>query len=219
MKTQSDRLFLVAFFIIFLILAGSLFISIFMIRNRIDILQNEQNDYLPLSSGQVISQSFTSRHNFLDMVILNLKNPGLINRDEYQFLLKSEDGEKLFEQTFSGFNIGDPGQIRFQFSPIQDSKNKKFIFYLSPLKATTAENVGVAVKKGGIEGLDNILINGGAYYNGILSFSTLYRASNKVDIFATFFKELFYKFNQDRLFGFFWIFSIAVLILFYHKLK
>ena len=212
MKIQTDKSFILAVFLILLVFAGSLLISVLLVRNRLDISQSKQNNYLPLLAGQVISQKFTAKHDFLNIITVNLNNPGLINRDEYIFALKSEKGETLFEQTFNGFNIGDPGQVRFQFSPIRDSQDKRYILQIVSKGFSSLGVVNVPIAEGSVEGFDSFLINNSSF-DGVLTFSAYYRADNKINALKTIMVQFTDKASSDLVFISFWFLSIIILFI------
>jgi len=166
------------------------------VRNRFDVDQPFRNVFTPLTREKGLSQTFIAKHDLINIIILYFKNPGLANRGEYQFLLFGDDGKVLIERAFSGFNVGDPSDIRFQFEPITASKNKKFTITLKSMSATQPYiGVGNDEEKG-------------------LSYSVYYRASNKklalVDLIAGFGRRFF----SDIIFSLFWLLSIFTVLTF-----
>lgn len=164
------------------------------LRNRADVFQPAQDRFLELSAGERLSQRFTAKHDFINIVILNFKNPGLANHDQFRFLLLSEKGEILVERLFSGYNIGDPSQVRFQFDPIPNSKNKNFTISLEALPPTSIPKIGVGAKS-----------------ENILSFSVYYRANDKKTVLVDFLSNMWGKIFKDPLFFISWLFTILVL--------
>lgn len=110
-----------------------LLISLFVVKNRQDASQPLQDSFVGLSEKGNIEQAFTAKNDFINLVLLNLKNPNFADKGDFLFSLKSSDGQLLAEMPFSGYNIADPSTVRFQFEPISSSKNKKFIFSVKSL--------------------------------------------------------------------------------------
>lgn len=159
-----------------------LFVVVKGVRNRIDVNQPLQDTFLNLSAGKSITQSFTAKHDFINIVILNFKNPGLKNHGQFRFLLLSEKGKSLVERLFSGYNIGDPSQIRFQFDPIQSSKNKNFTLLVEAIS------------------LDEPQIGIGASKEGDLNFSLYYRVASRKAALSDFLNNLTKYFLNDKSF-------------------
>ncbi len=73
------------------------------------------------------SQSFTATYNGLYYIQLYLKNPGLIDRSDFSIQVNKKSGEIIAEQTFNGYNIGDPSTLRFNIPPEEFSHNQEYI--------------------------------------------------------------------------------------------
>lgn len=167
-----------------------------VVRNRFDGDQPLRSVFTPLTREANLSQTFVAKHDLINIVILYFKNPGLANKGEYQFLLSGDDGKVLIERSFSGFNIGDPSDIRFQFEPITSSKNKKFTITLKSMSVTQPSiGVGNDEQKG-------------------LSYSVYYRTSNKklalIDLVTGFAGRFF----SDISFSVFWLLAIITIVVF-----
>ena len=106
---------LIAIVLIFII--KSLFVSVYLVRNRLDT-QNFGERFAEINKPY--NFSFTPRHNNLNIIIFPLKNPGLINKNEFTLKIYSQT-ELIREMKFSGYNIGDSSDVKFQFEPIANS--------------------------------------------------------------------------------------------------
>lgn len=114
------------------------------VRNRLDIQTNGDHfDHLNRS----LQVSFTPRNNNLNIIILHFKNPNLQNTENYTFSLTGPQNEILYQTQFSGRNIGDPSDLRFQFSPIPNSKDIPLTITLKP--NSTISPVQVLVDRSG----------------------------------------------------------------------
>ena len=175
-----------SFFIGILLFAVSLLVPWLGVRNRLDIQQPLRDTWVPLSVGKSVSQSFTATNNFVNVVILYFKNPGLGNKGELQFSLQLEDGTSLVERQFSGYNIGDPSDVRFQFEPLLSSKNKKFIIVVKSLSSVEPQ------------------ISIGASNNYGLSYSVYYRTTDKKMALIGLLSNFGKRFIADKTFCLFW---------------
>lgn len=171
-----------------------LFLSLFAVKNRQDTSQPLQDSFITLSETGSIEQVFTAKNDFINIIMLNFKNPNFADKGDFLFSLKSLDGQSLFEIPFSGYNIGDPSTIRFQFEPIPSSKNKKFIFSIKSLSPGGSTISVVSSKKNGI------------------NYTVYYRTANKkseaINLVGHFFKGLL----SDPLFLVFWLLLIFLII-------
>lgn len=143
-------------------------VIVFTVRNRLDF-ETYQVRYEQLDG--TFKHSYMPKHNNLNIIILHLKNPGLINKDAYKFNILDSSGSVIVSQTFTGFNVGDPADLRMQFDPITDSGNKNLILKLdsqssnyNPILVGVDENNGIAFSsyyKTGIKGEEfvNIITN------------------------------------------------------------
>jgi hypothetical protein len=213
---KHNKYLLISFLAIITLFAFSLAVSILLVRNRLDLSQNNQNSFLPLVYGQIISQNFTSQHNNLNMIIINAKNPNLINKDEYQFSLKTNTGEIIYQQVVSGFNIGDPGQVRFQFNPIVDSAGKTYSLQIIPLSPESSGGISLAINDKPVDNFNNLTLND-VSSNFVLNFSSYFRSSDKINTAITVIKDIFSNLGRDIVFIFFWLTFIFILIILYFK--
>jgi len=180
----------IAFLIGFGLMALAFLFPWLAVRNRLDSNQPYRETFMPLKEKETQKQSFVANHDFVNIIILYFKNPGLANQEEFNFKLKGEDGQVLVEKEFSGFNIGDPGEIRFQFEPLIGTKGKKLSFELmAQSSAESLISIGTDSERG-------------------LSYSVYYRTTNKkmalVELFSGFFKRLL----EDKFFLVIWLLLI-----------
>jgi len=106
------------------VLIGVIFaINVFGVRNRVDSFS--PGDKFEVLIGQK-TRKLASKNNFLNIVMLRMKNPGIVNDGAFNFQLIDEGGDVVRQLDFHGMNIGDPGDLRFQFEPITDSAGKEY---------------------------------------------------------------------------------------------
>lgn len=164
-----------------------LLLSLFAIKNRQDASQPLQDSFVALSEKGIIEQTFTAKNDFINMIMLNFKNPNFADKGDFLFSLKSSDGQLLVEMPFSGYNIGDPSTVRFQFEPISSSKNKKFTFSIKSVSSGGTTISMVSSKKNG--------------FNYAVYYRTVNKKSEAIDLIGRFFKGLL----SDPLFLVFWL--------------
>lgn len=145
--TAGIALFLAAIFL-FLVLS---------VRNRLDSYR-EQDHFIEIKN--YVEGEFIPQNNNTNIIVLTFKNPGLNSHEMFKFLLK--DGmETVRSIEFSGDNLGDPADLRFQFEPIMQSKGRQFTIRVEREKE--GPKVAVAVDK-----------------KNNLSFTTFYRVENRM---------------------------------------
>jgi hypothetical protein len=165
----------------------------FVVRNRLDQARGVSS-FLPLT--QDVSTEFTTNENGLNIIILHLKNPGLVNTDNYKITL-SDGVSVLFEQEFSGFNVGDPSDLRFQFPPII-SKGKRLSLAVSPITKNSVMPLQI-----GHDGDNKI------------SLQAFYRNQDWPNLLKTSLNRIF----QDKVFLVQWLGLLTILVLLYEKNK
>lgn len=119
-----------------------LILLLFGIRNRLDV-QRPASKAVPLHVSK--ETVFIPTHNFLSIIIFSMKNPDLENIGEFRASLidkKREDIVRTLE--FSGRNLEDPGDVRFQFDPIPDSAGKEMVLRIED-KQENGPAVGIYV--------------------------------------------------------------------------
>ncbi len=107
-------------------------------RNRLDV-EVPGNSYLPLA--EIRPFTFTPQHSGLNIILLRMKNPDLADVSDFVFTVSDASGQVLRQLNFSGRNIGDPSDVRLQFTPIPGSANQLLTLAIaSPSKSVKIEN-------------------------------------------------------------------------------
>jgi len=114
---------------IILLIAVVFAIQIFGVRNRID---TSVTAYKFEVLDSPVSGMLKSNNNFLNILMLRMKNPGIENNGVFKFELLDNQGNQVRQISFGGMNIGDPGDLRFQFESIPDSAGKEYRIILTP---------------------------------------------------------------------------------------
>jgi len=129
----SQILFLIT---IFLVLPSIL------IKERPGISQTSYSHILSLDSKNNFNQEFITDRNNLRSISVLLKNPGIINKSQIEIetqnqsknvKIELQDQNKIVLKSFetSGFSIGDPSWIDFEFPYLNSQKNDKFFINIS----------------------------------------------------------------------------------------
>lgn len=115
-----------------LLIAVVFAIQIVGVRNRIDTaVPGDKFEIL----DNPVSGILKSDNNFLNILMLRMKNPGIENNGVFNFELLDNQGNQVRQISFGGMNIGDPGDLRFQFEPIPDSAGKEYQILVTPDEA------------------------------------------------------------------------------------
>lgn len=100
------------------------FISIFLllpsivIRNRFSNHHLTSTKIIPITPANPIKFSFVPLHDQLNSLSFELKNPNLINHDQYFVQIYDYHQQLIHEVVFYGSNIGDPNRIDLKFPPL-----------------------------------------------------------------------------------------------------
>lgn len=113
----------------------------FVFFNLLPVIRKEDNKinvptrYLRMSELKEISSEFVCSYDNLYRIEVELKNPILLSKDEFEVIIKDiDDGKQIVKSTFNGFNVGDPSPVRIGFPIVKNSKNHKYIVKLKLTK-------------------------------------------------------------------------------------
>lgn len=110
------------------VLVLSLLVTSAIVRNHLD-QESGGEVYVPITKEMIFN--FTPKHDNVNIIILRLKNVAILNSDAYSMQIMS-GSEVLVSQDFSGINVGDPSDLRFQFAPIPNTANKPLTLVVKP---------------------------------------------------------------------------------------
>ena len=122
MKKITDNPILISVAVVVILFSIGVFISTFLVRNRLDSQFNGSK--YELLFGSIESDISVANDNF-NILMLTLKNPNIENQENITFQLL-EGGQVIRELHFSGNNVGDPSDVRMQFAPIPDSAGNNY---------------------------------------------------------------------------------------------
>lgn len=88
-------------------------------------------DYLPITES--LENSFIGDHNGLNRLDLYFSNQELDNRDLFLLTIYNEAREPIWQQEFSGMNVGYRDSIRFNFPLKDQSLDKTYFVRIEPL--------------------------------------------------------------------------------------
>lgn len=192
-----DKYWRIVFIIAFGILALAFMISLFGVRNRLDSKRSVES-FAKLE--EPVEVELVPKHNFLNIIVVTLKNSNLQSTDQFRFSLA--EGDTILRQVdFSGRNVGDPSDVRLQFSPVEDSKNKKLVFRIQNLTNSSKDAIYI--------GIDKL---------GRPAYSSYFRTLNKREVVASVVHEWGENLSDNSLFFISWIVLLA-LIIFWAKKK
>jgi hypothetical protein len=127
--------------IFFLLVALGFLYLMFVFFNLLPVIRKEDNKinvptkYLRMSELGEISSEFKCNYNNLYRVEVELKNPILLSKDEFEVIVEDlNDKKEIIRTTFNGFNVGDPSPVRIGFPVIQNSQNHKYILKIKLTK-------------------------------------------------------------------------------------
>jgi len=134
---------LLIFLVIFLFLLINLLISVFLVRNRLDV-QTYGVGFKNLDKP--LTFNFIPMHDNINIFVFTMKNPGLENKERFSMKVYNNNRILLRNVDFSGFNIGDPVDLKLQFEPIADVKDQTLVIeitgesYSKPIQINVDDN-------------------------------------------------------------------------------
>lgn len=182
-----------------------LFLSVFAVKWRVDLSQREGGHLYRLSDKKRVGQTFIARKNNLSRITIDLKNAILKNEKPIYFHLReTESAQDLKKIEISGFNIGDPSSVKFQFEPISNSAGKSYYFYLDSPDSNNSDGIEI------YHSLQDLYSDGGMMVNeeeimGELRFSTFCFSDSKMTIFQETIGNFISRFFMDKVFAFFYL--------------
>ena len=126
---SSKNIWLVMIVSLLMLLGAVFSVLIFGVRNRVNTaVAGDKYEIL----DKPITASLVNSNNYLNIIMLRMKNPGIENNGFFVFELIDETGYAVRKIDFRGMNIGDPGDMRFQFEPIENSAGKEYRISVTP---------------------------------------------------------------------------------------
>lgn len=175
-----------------LLLSGVFGVMVFGVRNRVNTKVDGYKFEILDDTKEAWVQS---NNNYLNIIMLRMKNPGIENMGDFKFELLDEESNLVREIKFNGMNIGDPGDMRFQFEPIVDSFGKEYKIEITPDGAQPL--VSIEVGK-----------------DGNMSYTSYFKTVNKTQATQSFLKLIQSKIVSNILFFSAWSAMLLGLIIF-----
>lgn len=157
-------------------------------------------------SQNSISQSFLGKENNLTAIGLSIKNPNLINKQDILLSIYDENGILLKTSILNGSHIPDGDFVKFVFSPIVDSKNKKVTFTLSAANVDEVESLQLYYTTSGMEGEFKIKDK---IASGSASFVDFYKPTTRLALITNIYTSWFGRLLSDA--GFFVLYILLIL--------
>lgn len=185
MKVKINKIWtIVIFSCVVVLLASSLFVHKF-IKNRLETIR-DRSDFTLISGP--IKSSFSPKHDNLNVVVIAFKNPDLKSYDQFVFNVLGDKDEVLRQVEFSGQNMRDPSNIRFQFEPISDIVGKNVWIRVQPKATPGPHPVSISLTK-----------------DGQIAFSAYYRSSTGAGIIKGIVDGWIKRIKDDTLFFSIWL--------------
>lgn len=162
------------------------------VRRIPDQRQGFQERYVWIFKDHPVEQKLTPSHNGLNTIVLYLRNPGIVNLDNFEFSLWQEK-TLLRKIPINGANVGDGDMVRFQFDPVPDSQNKTYTILLTAETPVGDQAIGAGFTDK----------NGGS-----LVYETYYRPTNRLASLA----EVFAKILANLLDWKLWIMVLGLVV-------
>lgn len=125
----QNKYFLIIFELLFILILFIILPSVF-IMTRPGPESLDHNQLISVDLQHPITQIILPSQNGLNSVSLFLKNPALLNRQNFTLSLKDVDDHIVRQLNFNGYNVGDPNWLPFKFTPIPNSQNQQYLLTL-----------------------------------------------------------------------------------------
>ncbi|HBL51772.1 MAG: hypothetical protein A3D24_01760 [Candidatus Blackburnbacteria bacterium RIFCSPHIGHO2_02_FULL_39_13] len=130
----------------FLAFIGSMFFVLFGVKNRMDT-RVSVFDFTVIKDP--VRATFVPKHDYLNVVVAAFKNPDLRSSDSFLFSIVDDKDAILRQIEFSGKNMRDPSDLRFQFDPLVGFAGKEIGVRVEPKAAPGEHPVSVSTTKDG----------------------------------------------------------------------
>lgn len=194
MKKITDNPILISLAFVAILFMIGVFISTFLVRNRLDSQFNGSK--YELLFGSIEGDIVVTNDNF-NILMLTLKNPNIENQESISFQL-SEEGQVIRELHFFGSNVGDPSDVRLQFAPIPDSAGNDYKVKLSISESNKPLSVFVGD-------------------DGSIAYRAYYRSTNKLLVIQYFVTSFVSRLFSDMVFVGIWASLIILAFMIYKK--
>ena len=194
MKKITDNPILISAVVILILFLIGVFISTFLVRNRLDNQFNGSK--YELLFGSIEGDIVVTNDNF-NILMLTLKNPNIENQENISFQLL-KDGQVVRELHFFGSNVGDPSDVRLQFAPIPDSAGNDYKVKLSISESNKPLSVFVGD-------------------DGSIAYRAYYRSTNKLLVIQYFVTSFVSRLFSDMVFVGIWASLIILAFMIYKK--
>jgi hypothetical protein len=194
MKKITENPILISAVVIVILFLIGVFISTFLVRNRLDNQFNGSK--YELLFGSIEGDIVVTNDNF-NILMLTLKNPNIENQENISFQLL-KDGQVVRELHFFGSNVGDPSDVRLQFAPIPDSAGNDYKVKLSISESNKPLSVFVGD-------------------DGSIAYRAYYRSTNKLLVIQYFATSFVSRLFSDMVFVGIWASLIILAFMIYKK--
>ena len=194
MKKITENPILISAVVIVILFLIGVFISTFLVRNRLDNQFNGSK--YELLFGSIEGDIVVTNDNF-NILMLTLKNPNIENQENISFQLL-KDGQVVRELHFFGSNVGDPSDVRLQFAPIPDSAGNDYKVKLSISESNKPLSVFVGD-------------------DGSIAYRAYYRSTNKLLVIQYFVTSFVSRLFSDMVFVGIWASLIILAFMIYKK--
>lgn len=213
------RIYLLPAVIIFLVFLIPFILSLAVSEVPNDIQPSLEGTQM-IDKDITVSQFFVSTMDNLSGIGTSIKNPNFRNHKALIFNLYSEGNNKIRTVNLNGANILDGDFMKIKFTPVNNSKGKKFSFSLSAPDVNSEESLEVFLTSQKPYWIEDLDINSNKSQEKI-PFVTYHKNANILSVASTIFIQLFIRLFADLPFALFYILLIGSLIgcLFYIKKK
>lgn len=148
---------------------------------------------------RTLLQDFISPRNNLVGIGVSIKNPNFANKKAININIYSDQNKIIRKVVLNGQNIADGKFVKIFFDPIDNSLNKKFSWSISSSDSTIEDAIEVFLTDKQPQWSLDLKVNNEIYKQG-LSYITLHRPTNSIEVLKEITSDWVYKLNHDKKF-------------------
>lgn len=157
-----------------------------------------------------LSQAFISPGDNLTGIGVSIKNPNFANKKKTTVNIYDDENKLIRTIILNGQNIADGKFVKILFEPVKDSKNKKFVWFISSTESNFDDALQIFLTDNRPQWSLDLMVNDKISAQ-VLSYVTLHRPSNSAEILVRVVNGWVEKIKGDNIF--FLIYFTVIIIL------
>lgn len=158
-----------------------------------------------------LKQEVYTDHNKFHAIAMSVKNPNLLNKNDLIIDIFDKSNNKVRHVKKTGLNIHGGSLVKFNFDPIEDSKDKKYNLLVYSPESQDFESFSIFLTSDQVSWIGDLKINDNLTSEKI-ALRVYYKPENRLllikNIYLSFFNNIF----RDKTFMIFYFFIVLLLV-------